>query len=334
MLSLVGIGGAGCKVVESFFERDLLTSIFSFLSKGEDEIRGVAIDTSDALTKLNSIPTRNRVLIGSSRAKGHGAGGDVELGRKIMMEESELALNAIRRANIKKPDMFFVVAGMGGGTGTGGLPILVERMKITYNVPIIGVLILPSKLEGTLYMKNTYLKLDEIIGLLDGAIVLDNNLLADRGENILKVQKTVNAAIFNFLSTVESHEILRLTRNQIGTIGYIRLRSEHTSIKDALDKLLRDHVYMNIEKAEKFNLLIYGDMRNVYGQSFAREWVKRRFGAELDFVLRDEPNSKYLNMGLIITGLKDITKRFTVEEVKKKAPSDLEDLLGDIKPLF
>ncbi len=335
MLSLVGIGGAGCKVVEAFFRKDLIGNLISILSKGGSEIRGVAIDTSDALEKLNSIPAKNRVLIGSSRAKGHGAGGDVEIGQKIMQEESELAMNAVRRANIKKPDMFFVIAGMGGGTGTGGLPILVEKIKITYNVPIIGVLMLPSKMEGTLYMKNTYQELDKITDLLDGTLLLDNTVLADRGEDIFKTQRTINVAIFNFLNSVESHEILRLIKGKIGTIGFIRLRGEHTSIKDILDKLLKDHVYMNVEKAEKFNLIINGDMRNVYGQSFAREWVKGRFDAELDFVLKDEPNSKYLNIGLTITGLEDITKRFLIEEGDEKSTStELDDLLGDIKPLF
>ncbi len=334
MLSLVGIGGAGCKVVESFFRKDLLGSLFSFLSKSDGEIRGVAIDTSETLTKLNSIPTQNRVLIGSSRAKGHGAGGDVELGRKIMQEESELAMNAIRRANIKKPDMFFVIAGMGGGTGTGGLPVLVERLKITYGVPTLGMLILPSKVEGTLYMKNTHQKLDEILGLLDGTLILDNNVLSERGEEIYRTQRIVNEAIFNFLSSIESHEILRIVKEKVGTIGFLRVRGEHTSVKDALDRLLKDNVYMSFEKAERFDLLVYGNMKNIYGQSFAKEWIKRKFDAELDYVFRDEPNSKYLNIGLIITGLKDITKRFSVEEVEKKAPSELEDLLGDIKPLF
>lgn len=334
MLSLIGIGGGGCKVVESFFRKDLFSSLFSILSKGGDEIRGVAIDTSDTLMKLNSIPTHNRVLIGSSRAKGHGAGGDVELGRKIMQEESELAMNAVRRANIQKPDMFFVIAGMGGGTGTGGLPVLAERLKITYGIPTLGVLILPSKVEGTLFLKNTNLKLNEIIAALDGTLLLDNNVLSERGEDIFKTQKIVNEAIFNFLTSIDSHEILRAVKEKVGTIGFIRVRGEHTSVKDALDRLLKDHVYMNVEKPEKFILLIYGNMKNVYGQSFAKEWVKRKFDADLDYVFRDEPNSKYLNIGLIITGLKDITKRFSVEEVEKKAPSELEDLLGDIKPLF
>jgi len=334
MLSLVGIGGAGSKVVENFFRKDLLGSLFKILSKGDTEIRGVAIDTSDALEKLNSIPARNRVLIGSSRAKGHGAGGDVEIGRKIMQEESELAMNAVRRANLDKPDMFFAVAGMGGGTGTGGLPILVERIKVTYNVPILGVLILPSKMEGTLYMKNTYQNLGAVTDVLDGTLLLDNTVLADRGEDIFKTQKTINVAIFNFLNAMDTHEILTLIKGKVGTIGFIRLRSEHTSIKDVLDKLLKDHVYMNVEKAEKFNLIIYGDMRNVYGQSFAKEWVKGRFNAELDFILKDEPNSKYLNIGLIITGLEDITKRFLIEEGEKETSSELDDLFGDIKPLF
>jgi hypothetical protein len=47
----------------------------------------------------------------------------------------------------------------------------------------------------------------------------------------------------------------------------------------------------------------------------------------------EEKGSKYLNIGLVITGLKDVTKGFEIKE-DKKTMSDLDDLLGDIKPLF
>ncbi|MBI5253300.1 MAG: hypothetical protein HY930_02735, partial [Euryarchaeota archaeon] len=94
MLSLVGIGGAGCRVVEAFYRKDLIGSLLSKIYSRENYATGVAIDTSDSLRALDSIPAANRVLIGSSRAKGHGTGGDVELGIKIMKEELELAMNA------------------------------------------------------------------------------------------------------------------------------------------------------------------------------------------------------------------------------------------------
>jgi|Deesub1362A_J573_1020465.scaffolds.fasta_scaffold00166_12 hypothetical protein len=334
MLSLVGVGGAGCNIIEAFYRKDLISTIISKIG-GEGYVRGVAIDTSESIANLNSIPTQNRVLIGSSRAKGHGTGGSVELGRKIMSEESELAMSAIRRANVEKPEIFFIVAGLGGGTGTGGLPILIERIKVTYHVPIIGVLILPSRSEGTLYMKNAFQNFDAISNALDGTIVLDNNVLTNRGEDILNCYKIVNDAIFNFLSVIDPVYILRATREKISTIGFMRTKVARISIKELLDKMLRDYVYFSIEdkKIDEMHLILNGDMGKVYGQSFAQKWVKENFDVDVNLALKDEPNSKYLNTGLIITGLKDITQGFKVEE-EKKIPSELEDLLGDIKPLF
>jgi cell division GTPase FtsZ len=335
MLSLVGVGGAGCNILEAFYRKDLVSSIISKIG-GEGYVRGVAIDTSETITKLNAIPTQNRVLIGSSRAKGHGTGGSVELGKKIMREESELAMNAIRRANIEKPEMFFVIAGLGGGTGTGGLPLLVERIKVTYHVPIIGILILPSRSEGTLYMRNAFKNFDIIKDALDGTIVVDNNVLTTRGEDISTCYKIVNEAVFNFLSVVDPIYILRTTEGKVSTIGFMRAKAERTSFKDILDKMLRDYLYYSIEgkEIEKMYLILYGDLSGVYGQRFAQNWVKENFGVEIDMTLKDDPSSKYLNTGLIITGLKDVAKGFEIKEEVKKQPSELEELLGDIKPLF
>jgi cell division GTPase FtsZ len=335
MLSLVGVGGAGCKIVEAFYRRDLVSSIISKIG-GEGYIRGVAIDTSDSIISLNSIPTENRVLIGSSRAKGHGTGGNVELGRKIMIEESELAMNAVRRANIQKPELFFVIAGIGGGTGTGGVPILVERIKVTYNVPLIGVLVLPSRSEGALYMKNAFENFENMTGVMDGAIVVDNNVLTNRGEDILTSYRIIDEAVFNFLSVVEASHILRITRDNISTMGFMRTRAAHVSIKEVLNRMLRDYVYFSLEgkEVEKMHLIVYGNMGEVYGQSFAKNWVKEKFGVEVDYVFMDEPGSKYLNIGLIITGLKDIQKGFEIKAREERPLSDLDELLGDIKPLF
>ncbi len=335
MLSLVGVGGAGCKVIEAFFRKDLVGSIISKISPGSKHVRGVAIDTSESIKELNNIPAENMVLIGSSRAKGHGTGGSVKLGKKIMEEELELAMSAVRKANIEKPEMIFLIVGIGGGTGTGGAPILAERIKITYNVPLLGVVILPARSEGALYTKNTFENFDKVIESLDGVIVLDNNILANRGENFITSCRILDGAVFNFLSMVGAGDILRLAEDNISTIGFMRMKAEHVPIKDILDRAIRNHLYYDIEgkEFEKFNLIIYGNLGEVYGQSFAKNWIKEKYGAEVDYTFMDDKGSKYLNIGLIITGLKDITKGFEIKE-DKKIMSDLDDLLGDIKPLF
>jgi hypothetical protein len=335
MLSLVGVGGAGCKIVELFFRKDLVGSIISKISSGGEHVRGVAIDTSDSITELSNIPSSNMVLIGSSRAKGHGTGGSVETGRKIMSEELELAMSRVRKANIEKPEMIFLITGIGGGTGTGGAPVLAERIKITYNVPLLGVVVLPAKSEGALYTKNTFENFDKFIEPLDGVIVLDNNVLANRGEDFIKTYRIIDETVFNFLSMVRAEDILRLVKNNICAVAFMRMKAEHIAIKDVLDRAIRDHLYYDLEgkEFEKINLIIYGNLAEVYGQSFAKNWVKEKYGVEVDYIFMEEKGSKYLNIGLVITGLKDVTKGFEIKE-DKKIMSDLDDLLGDIKPLF
>lgn len=298
-------------------------------------VRGVAIDTSESITELSNIPQNNMVLIGSSRAKGHGTGGSVEMGRKIMEEELELAMGAVRKANMEKPEMIFLIVGIGGGTGTGGLPILAERIKITYNVPILGIVILPSRTEGALYTKNTYENFDKISKSLDGVILLDNNTLSNRGEDNKKGYTILGKTVFNFLSLVDLGDILRLTENGISAIGFMRMKAEHVAIKDILERAIRNHLHYDVEggEFEKFHLIIYGNLSEVYGQSFAKNWAKEKYGVEVDYVFMEEKGSKNLNIGLVITGIKDTIKEFEIKE-DKKVMSDLDDLLGDIKPLF
>ena len=105
--------------------------------------------------------------------------------------------------------------------------------------------------------------------------------------------------------------------------------------KDILDKIIRNSLYFDLEDKEfdKMNLIIYGNLGEVYGQSFAKNWVKEKYDVEVDYTFIDDKGSKYLNIGLVITGLKDVKKAFEIKE-DKKIVSDLDDLLGDIKPLF
>ncbi len=335
MLSLVGVGGAGCNIVEQFFRKDIVGSIISKISPSTGQVRGVAIDTSESIKELKSIPSTNMLLIGSSRAKGHGTGGSVEMGKNIMKEELELAMSAVRKANASKPDAIFLIAGIGGGTGTSGAPVLAKRIKVTYNVPLIGVLILPARSEGALYTKNTFENLEKVISAFDGVIILDNGALAGRGENVIKSYNIMNRAVFNFLSMVRIGDILGLVKGNVSTIGFLRTKAKHMAIKEVLEKTIRDNVYFDIEnkKFDKFNLILHGNLAEVYGQSFAKKWINERYGVEVDYIFMDEGGSKYLNIGLVITGLREIEKGYEIEE-DKEAVSELDDLLGDIKPLF
>ncbi|WP_456475474.1 hypothetical protein [Candidatus Pyrohabitans sp.] len=338
MFSLVGVGGAGCKIVDAFYKKDPLSSLFSLLAPSKHkELRCVGIDTSEAISALKHLPVENRVLIGRSRAKGHGTGADVELGRKIMEEEIELAMNAVRKANTDKPEAFFVIAGLGGGTGTGGAPVIAERLKKYYSVPVVGIFLLPSRGEGLHYIKNVGRYFNEVVSSVDGALFLDNNVLTSRGEDLSRSHAAITATITNFMGIADARLITREVAGKKATIGFMRIKAEHISAKDIISRMLRDHIYINLDvvKPEKILLLINGDTRNVYGESFAVEWVKNKFEAEVSFSSQDITGSKHLNIGMIITGVDSIIKSYEVKEEKeeKKLSPELEDLLEDISPL-
>ncbi|WP_457554668.1 hypothetical protein [Candidatus Pyrohabitans sp.] len=338
MFSVVGIGGAGCRIVDAFYKKDPLSSLFSLLAPGKQEkLKGVGIDTSETISSLKHLPVENRVLIGRSRAKGHGTGADVELGRKIMEEEIELAMNAVRRVNTDKPEVFFVIAGLGGGTGTGGAPVIAERLRKYYRVPVVGIFLLPSRGEGLHYIKNVGRYFASVAGSVDGCLFLDNNVLTSRGEDIARSHAIITATITNFMSIADARLVAKEVWGKKATIGFMRIKGDHMSLKDIIARMLRDHIYINLEEVRprKVHLLINGDVRSVYGESFAVEWVRKKLGAEMSFSSQEVTGSKHLNIGMIITGIDDIIKSYEVKEEKeeKRLSPELEDLLEDISPL-
>lgn len=322
MLALVGIGGTGCKLVESFYKR------------AGAGVSGAAIDTCDTVSEL-SIPAAHKILIGRSRAKGHGAGGSTELGRKIMREEMELAMSAVKNAGFENAEVIFIAAGLGGGTATGGFALLADRIKKTYNIPVIGILVFPSKGEGALYVKNAYENFEEIRSSSDGAIALDNGVLAKRGEDRIKSYKTIENAIVNFFSLADPVETLRAVRGNVCTIGFMEMPAERISVKDLLGKMLKNYVYFRVDKIKKMHLFLRGSTDSIYGQSYANDWIKKKFGVDVEYKLMNDATSKYINAGIIISGLEDVIGKFEVQAAERRAtPSELDDLLGDIKPLF
>lgn len=335
MLFLIGLGGAGSKIVGRFYKKDVLDSLISRISsKTREEVRGVAIDTSSDLARLTSIPLENRVLIGKSRAKGHGTGGDVALGEKIFTEELELAMGVLGDAEFKKADRIFLIAGLGGGTGTGGFRVLAEKIKKAYRVPIIGVLTLPSKSEGVLYSKNAYDNFASIKASVDGTILLDNNVLTSRGEAVKKAYRTVNDATYGFLSAFDADLLLELVRDRIATVGIMQAKAEMAALKDILNQVLKNHVYLPLSsRFDSLYVIIYGDKGKIYGEGFAEEWVKNKYGAKLECTLRKPLSAKYFSVNALIIGVSGLDERLAVEAQKKEVSSELESLLKDIRSL-
>ena len=107
---VVGVGGMGSNVINRLTEVGI---------KGAET---VAMNTD--MKHLKMIKAHKKVLLGQEQTRGLGAGGYPEIGKKA----AEESMNEIKEV-LRDADMVFLVAGMGGGTGTGAAPIIAEIAK-------------------------------------------------------------------------------------------------------------------------------------------------------------------------------------------------------------
>jgi len=126
---------------------------------------------TDAL-HLSVSKADEKLLLGKELTRGLGAGGKPPIGREAAKE----ALSDLKKA-VSGADMVFVLAGMGGGTGTGAVPVVAQIAKETGAV-VIGVVTMPFESEKARIDKAEF-GLQELREVTDTCVVLDNNRLVD-----------------------------------------------------------------------------------------------------------------------------------------------------------
>jgi cell division GTPase FtsZ len=237
-LAMIGFGQAGGKILDKFLEYDHRS--------GSNIVRAaVAVNTAKAdLMGLERVPEANRVLIGQSRVKGHGVGADNELGAEITEEDIDEIMGAIDDIPTHEVDAFLVIAGLGGGTGSGGGPVLARHLKRIYTEPVYALGILPSSDEGGIYTLNAARSFQTYVRETDSLLVFDNDAWRKAGESMESGYEEINEEIvrrFGILfgageidpggavgeSVVDSSEIINtLSGGGVSTVGYAREQVE------------------------------------------------------------------------------------------------------------
>ena len=173
----IGFGQAGGKLVDMFLAQDRKTGAGSF--------RGIIINTARTdLMGVKNIPMEDRLLIGQTRVKGHGVGTDNVTGAKVAADEIDTIISAIDRRGTHDVDAFVVCAGLGGGTGSGGAPVLCRHLKQIYREPVYALGIIPAPEEGRLYSLNAARSLSTLVNEADNVIVFDNSAWKNDGESV------------------------------------------------------------------------------------------------------------------------------------------------------
>ena len=226
---VIGYGQAGGRVADGFVE---------FVKKtGQNFIvRALAINTARSdLMGLKNIPMDDRILVGEALTKGHGIGADNELGAQVATDDIYTVQSEIDKRGTHQVDAFLIVAGLGGGTGSGGAPVLARRLKKLYEEPVYGLGILPAKDEGSLYSLNAARSLVTFVNEVDNLFLFDNDAWKKGGESVKEAFADINEEIvrrFGILfgageanevgqMVVDAAEVMNtLKGGGVSTIGY------------------------------------------------------------------------------------------------------------------
>lgn len=228
---VIGFGQAGGKILDMFIENEKM--------RGSNiKTRWLAVNTARTdLIGLKHVPMKDRILIGQTVVKGHGVGTDNKLGAKIAQDEVETILSAIDERGTHDLDAFLIVAGLGGGTGSGGAPVLAKHLQEIYSEPVYAFGILPAPEEGKLYSLNAARSMVSIMKYVDSLILFDNGAWKFEGMSLKESFTKINEEIVRRIAllaragepvedivgemVVDSSEVINTLRGGgISTIGY------------------------------------------------------------------------------------------------------------------
>lgn len=156
-IKVIGIGGGGGNAINNMINASLVG--VDFIAANTD---AQSLEVSKAHTKLQ---------LGVNITKGLGAGANPEIGRSAALEDAD----KIRQA-LDGTDMVFVTAGLGGGTGTGGAPVVAQIAK-EIGALTVAVVTKPFNFEGRQRMKTADKGINELKETVDTMITIPNNRL-------------------------------------------------------------------------------------------------------------------------------------------------------------
>lgn len=163
---VVGAGGGGSNTINRLFE-----------FRPASNVTLIAANT-DARHLLN-IKAHRKILIGQQLTKGRGCGSNPECGEKAAQETANKIKEALNGA-----DLVFLTCGMGGGTGTGALPVIAKIAKQDVGALTVGVVTLPFQSEGKVRMDNAISGIKKLKQNVDTLIIIKNDRLLDIAKDL------------------------------------------------------------------------------------------------------------------------------------------------------
>ncbi|MDB2239261.1 Cell division GTPase FtsZ [Halorubrum ezzemoulense] len=232
-LATIGVGNAGSKLIDQMIEFEFET--------GRNLCRhALVINTARTdLAKPQHLDEDRRVLIGDThqKARGHGVGGDAKIGAEVAQTDIDEIRRVFDDVEIHEVDAVLVAAGLGGGTGSGAAPVVIDELQKMYDEPVYGLGVLPGTYEGGRPALNAARSLQSFVNKVDNFIAFDNDAWRSRGQTIEQGYEQMNEELATRIVTLlaagevdesevgenamDSSDIMRtLDTGGVSSIGY------------------------------------------------------------------------------------------------------------------
>lgn len=322
-IKVIGVGGGGCNAVKHMVD------------KGLDDVGFAYINTDHQA--LQRTQGGDAIQIGRELTKGLGAGTQPSIGRCAALESEQLI-----RDNLKELDMLFVTAGMGGGTGTGAIPVIAEIAR-DMGVLTVAVVTKPFNMEGQKKCQIAKEGTDFLKQYVDAIITIPNQkLLSTLGNNVTleKAFMAVNDVLLNavrgitevimhpgFINVDFADVRTVMTQGGVSIMGIGSAEGEERAVKatqeaiacpllESFDLKGARGILVNIQSSDDLSLHEFQQVGDMVS-SLASDEANIKVGTSFDSNLGNK-----VVVTVIATGLEDPEALKVVSQKNQQPPSD------------
>jgi cell division protein FtsZ len=324
IIKVLGVGGGGSNAVNFMFEQQI------------ESVDFVICNTDAKAIEQSNVP--NKIQLGPHLTQGLGAGANPEVGKKAT-EESLEEIKRILEVNTK---MAFITVGMGGGTGTGGAPIIAQICK-DLGILTVGIVTTPFGFEGPRRQVQAEEGIRQLKPYVDTLLVISNDKLRmqygnlkmkeafSKADNVLATAAKCITDIINSKGhiIVDFADVCTVMKNGgVAILGKAEVEGENRAeraIEEALaSPLLNDNdirgakwILININSAEGEYECTMDELETI------NNYLRMQAGTDTDVIVGmgyDETLDRKIGITLIATGFEHKDPFAKPTEVKKAEP--------------
>jgi cell division protein FtsZ len=334
ILKVIGVGGGGSNAVNYMYNLDL------------EGVDFVVCNTDQQALALSPVP--NKIQLGPHLTQGLGAGANPEIGKQAS-EESMEDISKILKVNTR---MAFITAGMGGGTGTGGAPVLAKICR-DLGILTVGIVTTPFTYEGRKRMKQAQEGIDRMREHVDTILVISNDKLRQQFGNLPFTQAFAKAdnvlataakCITDVITTsgqvnVDFADVTTVMKNGgVAILGNATVEGENRALRAVEEALSSPLLNDNDIRGAKWILLNVtsapGEFEHTLDELDAvQAYVQQQAGDTCDLIMgvgHDDALGEMIGVTVIATGFN--YKEIQEIPVKNTEPARIVVSLGGEQP--